>query len=151
MAGPPAHLAVVHNSGCALRTGVRHNAICAADALTLPSCRKWWQVQVLLCSTCCARPRAHTCRTTDLRLSHVHCHHDHCVAHTPGALCGMQYLPGEAMGAYQQDLRLVEEGLFKLPWDMTALRNRQYNPLHIASQVRAFSQVLALKSPPLHE
>ena len=67
------------------------------------------------------------------------------MAHTPGALCGMQYLPGEAMGAYQQDLRLVEEGLFKLPWDMTALRNRQYNPLHIASQVRSFcGAVLAL-------
>lgn len=42
------------------------------------------------------------------------------------------------MGAYEQDLRLIKEGAFKLPWDMTTPGHRQFNPLYIASQFRRF-------------
>ena len=50
----------------------------------------------------------------------------------------MQRLPAEAMGAYAQDLALIKEGVFKLPWDMTTPRHRQFNPAFVLQQGRRF-------------
>eukprot|EP01023_Acetabularia_acetabulum_P040519 TRINITY_DN3928_c0_g1_i2.p1 TRINITY_DN3928_c0_g1~~TRINITY_DN3928_c0_g1_i2.p1 ORF type:complete len:302 (-),score=30.77 TRINITY_DN3928_c0_g1_i2:63-968(-) len=36
--------------------------------------------------------------------------------------------PAEAMVSYNQDLRNIKQGLYKLPWDMTTLQHHQYNP-----------------------
>eukprot|EP01024_Parvocaulis_polyphysoides_P024294 TRINITY_DN2227_c0_g1_i1.p1 TRINITY_DN2227_c0_g1~~TRINITY_DN2227_c0_g1_i1.p1 ORF type:complete len:432 (-),score=40.73 TRINITY_DN2227_c0_g1_i1:21-1205(-) len=40
----------------------------------------------------------------------------------------------EAIFAFQQDLKNIENGLYKLPWDMTTLQHHQYNPQFIAQQ-----------------
>lgn len=38
-----------------------------------------------------------------------------------------------------QDYKNIEDGLYKLPWDMTTPRNRQYDPLHMLSTVVSFA------------
>ena len=38
-----------------------------------------------------------------------------------------------------QDYKNIEAGLYKLPWDMTTLRNRQYDPLHVLSTAATFA------------
>lgn len=38
-----------------------------------------------------------------------------------------------------QDYKNIEDGLYKLPWDMTTPRNRQYDPLHMMSTVVSFA------------
>ena len=50
----------------------------------------------------------------------------------------VQRLPAEAMGAYAQDLALIKEGVYKLPWDMTTLRHRQFNPAFVLQQGHRF-------------
>lgn len=42
------------------------------------------------------------------------------------------------MGAYQQDLRVIKEGGYKLPWDMTTLGHRQTNPLYMAGKASEY-------------
>eukprot|EP01024_Parvocaulis_polyphysoides_P034659 TRINITY_DN306_c1_g1_i4.p1 TRINITY_DN306_c1_g1~~TRINITY_DN306_c1_g1_i4.p1 ORF type:complete len:508 (+),score=73.91 TRINITY_DN306_c1_g1_i4:96-1619(+) len=36
--------------------------------------------------------------------------------------------PAEAMVAYKQDLKNIQQGLYKLPWDMTTPQHHQYDP-----------------------
>lgn len=50
----------------------------------------------------------------------------------------MQTLPAEAIGTWSQDLKLIQQGAFKLPWDMTTFGHRQFNPLWVAGQARRF-------------
>ena len=38
-----------------------------------------------------------------------------------------------------QDYKNIEAGLYKLPWDMTTLRNKQYDPFHILSTINTFA------------
>lgn len=38
-----------------------------------------------------------------------------------------------------QDYKNIEAGLYKLPWDMTTLRNRQYDPRHVLSTAATFA------------
>lgn len=40
----------------------------------------------------------------------------------------------EAVAMYRQDLAAIKAGRYKLPWDMTTLSHRQYNPLHVATE-----------------
>lgn len=40
----------------------------------------------------------------------------------------------EGFGMHQQDLEAIKSGAYKLPWDMTTLTHRQYNPLYILSK-----------------
>jgi hypothetical protein len=35
---------------------------------------------------------------------------------------------------YKQDLDAIKQGAFKLPWDMTTISHRQYNPLFVLSK-----------------
>lgn len=37
----------------------------------------------------------------------------------------------EAVAVYKQDLEYIKDGQYKLPWDMTTLSHRQYNPLFV--------------------
>jgi hypothetical protein len=37
----------------------------------------------------------------------------------------------EALAMYKQDLEAIKQGAFKLPWDMTTVSHRQYNPLFV--------------------
>ena len=39
-----------------------------------------------------------------------------------------------------QDYKNIEAGLYKLPWDMTTLRNKQYDPWHVLSTAVTFAQ-----------
>lgn len=39
---------------------------------------------------------------------------------------------------FEQDLRLIKSGAFKLPWDMTTPGHRQFSPFFLASQLRRF-------------
>ena len=43
------------------------------------------------------------------------------------------------MYACMQDYKNIEAGLYKLPWDMTTLRNRQYDPFHVLSTISTFA------------
>ena len=38
-----------------------------------------------------------------------------------------------------QDYKNIEAGYYKLPWDMTTLRNRQYDPFHVLSTISTFA------------
>jgi hypothetical protein len=40
----------------------------------------------------------------------------------------------EALAMYKQDLEAIKQGAFKLPWDMTTIGHRQYNPLFVLSK-----------------
>ncbi|KAK9815790.1 hypothetical protein WJX72_009506 [[Myrmecia] bisecta] len=53
------------------------------------------------------------------------------VAKNP-SLEGTARMLAETMAMYNQDLVHIQEGLYKLPWDMTTLTHRQYNPLFVA-------------------
>jgi len=44
----------------------------------------------------------------------------------------------EGFGMYQQDLAAVRAGEYALPWDMTTLSHRQYNPLYILRNTALF-------------
>lgn len=35
---------------------------------------------------------------------------------------------------WKQDLENIKNGLYKMPWDMTTLSHRQYNPLFVLSR-----------------
>lgn len=39
-----------------------------------------------------------------------------------------------------QDYKNIEAGIYKLPWDMTTLRNKQYDPLYILRTAVSFAQ-----------
>jgi hypothetical protein len=39
----------------------------------------------------------------------------------------------------EQDLKNIEAGVYKLPWDMTTLRNKQYDPLHLMRTALTFA------------
>lgn len=39
-----------------------------------------------------------------------------------------------------QDYKNIEDGMYKLPWDMTTPRNRQYDPLHVMNTVASFAK-----------
>lgn len=45
----------------------------------------------------------------------------------------------EPLTMYYQDYKNIEAGVYKLPWDMTTLRNRQYDPFHVLSTVSTFA------------
>lgn len=45
----------------------------------------------------------------------------------------------EPLTMYYQDFNNIEAGLYKLPWDMTTLRNKQYDPFHVLSTVATFA------------
>lgn len=47
-------------------------------------------------------------------------------------------LASEAVASWEQDYRFIEQGLFKLPWDMTTLSHRQYSPLFAARRTLTF-------------
>ena len=38
-----------------------------------------------------------------------------------------------------QDYKNIEAGVYKLPWDMTTLRNKQYDPLHVLRTASTFA------------
>ncbi len=38
-----------------------------------------------------------------------------------------------------QDFKNIEAGVYKLPWDMTTLRNKQYDPFHVLRTVSTFA------------
>ncbi|DBB16477.1 TPA: hypothetical protein ACH3X3_014754 [Trebouxia sp. C0006] len=40
---------------------------------------------------------------------------------------------------YHQDFKNIEAGVYKLPWDMTSLRNKQYDPLHVMRTALTFA------------
>eukprot|EP00879_Flechtneria_rotunda_P014865 GHRR01015532.1.p1 GENE.GHRR01015532.1~~GHRR01015532.1.p1 ORF type:complete len:444 (+),score=155.17 GHRR01015532.1:980-2311(+) len=44
----------------------------------------------------------------------------------------------EAIAMWQQDLANIKAGWYKLPWDMTTLTHRQYNPIYIMSRSAQF-------------
>eukprot|EP00798_Chlamydomonas_sp_ICE-L_P005822 gene5822-6107_t len=44
----------------------------------------------------------------------------------------------EAVGSWRQDYDNIDRGLYKLPWDMTTLTHRQYNPLFAISRTVSF-------------
>ncbi|KAF6266375.1 S-adenosyl-L-methionine-dependent methyltransferase [Scenedesmus sp. NREL 46B-D3] len=44
----------------------------------------------------------------------------------------------EALAVYKQDLESIKQGAFKLPWDMTTVSHRQYNPLFVLSKSAQF-------------
>ncbi|WIA35683.1 hypothetical protein OEZ86_004089 [Tetradesmus obliquus] len=44
----------------------------------------------------------------------------------------------EALAMYKQDLEGIKQGAFKLPWDMTTITHRQYNPLFVLSKSAQF-------------
>lgn len=46
---------------------------------------------------------------------------------------------GIDVSAVLQDYKNIEAGVYKLPWDMTTLRNRQYDPFHVLSTVSTFA------------
>jgi len=39
----------------------------------------------------------------------------------------------------EQDFKNIEAGVYKLPWDMTSLRNKQYDPLHVMRTALTFA------------
>jgi len=39
----------------------------------------------------------------------------------------------------EQDFKNIEAGVYKLPWDMTSLRNKQYDPLHVVRTALTFA------------
>ena len=45
---------------------------------------------------------------------------------------------GEAMLSYYQDYENIKEGKYRLPWDMTTLTHRQFNPLYILQKGTRF-------------
>lgn len=40
----------------------------------------------------------------------------------------------EAVAVYKQDLENIKRGMYKLPWDMTTIGHRQYNPLFVLNK-----------------
>jgi len=40
----------------------------------------------------------------------------------------------EAYEMFRQDLTNIQQGVYKLPWDMTTLNHRPYNPLYALSK-----------------
>lgn len=40
----------------------------------------------------------------------------------------------EGIAMYRQDLASIKSGAYKLPWDMTTLTHRQYNPLYMLNR-----------------
>ena len=49
--------------------------------------------------------------------------------------CGCSGLTGRIWGCrFQQDLAHIKAGHYKMPWDMTTLTHRQYNPLYAAAK-----------------
>eukprot|EP00878_Enallax_costatus_P019970 GHUV01021087.1.p1 GENE.GHUV01021087.1~~GHUV01021087.1.p1 ORF type:complete len:502 (+),score=114.24 GHUV01021087.1:180-1685(+) len=44
----------------------------------------------------------------------------------------------ECIAVWKQDLENIKKGLYKLPWDMTTLSHRQYNPLFVLSRSAQF-------------
>ncbi|DBB02563.1 TPA: hypothetical protein ACH3X3_011548 [Trebouxia sp. C0006] len=45
----------------------------------------------------------------------------------------------EPLTMYYQDFKNIEAGVYKLPWDMTTLRNKQYDPFHVLRTVSTFA------------
>ncbi|KAL3130821.1 hypothetical protein ABBQ38_000156 [Trebouxia sp. C0009 RCD-2024] len=45
----------------------------------------------------------------------------------------------EPLTMYYQDYKNIEAGMYKLPWDMTTLRNKQYDPLHVLNTAASFA------------
>lgn len=39
----------------------------------------------------------------------------------------------------KQDFKNIEAGVYKLPWDMTSLGNKQYDPLHVMRTALSFA------------
>ncbi len=39
----------------------------------------------------------------------------------------------------EQDFKNIQAGVYKLPWDMTSLRNKQYDPLHVVRTAITFA------------
>jgi hypothetical protein len=50
----------------------------------------------------------------------------------------MQFLPAEVYATFQQDLRLIKEKKYRLPWDMTTPGHRQYNPGFVLGEAWRF-------------
>jgi hypothetical protein len=46
----------------------------------------------------------------------------------------VQHLSAEAINTFKTDLRCINEGMYKLPWDMTTPTHRQYNPFWVLQQ-----------------
>jgi hypothetical protein len=46
----------------------------------------------------------------------------------------VQHLSAEAINTFKTDLRCINEGLYKLPWDMTTPTHRQYNPFWVIQE-----------------
>ena len=44
----------------------------------------------------------------------------------------------ECVGTWQQDKEAIDEGVYRLPWDMVTLSNRQYNPIWSLLKVAQF-------------
>ena len=40
----------------------------------------------------------------------------------------------EGIAMYRQDLANIKSGAYKLPWDMTTITHRQYNPLFVLNK-----------------
>ncbi|GMH42997.1 hypothetical protein BSKO_10919 [Bryopsis sp. KO-2023] len=53
---------------------------------------------------------------------------------------GALYRILNAFAMYDQDLRNIQQGLYKKPWDMTSLTHRQSNPLYVAYKSAQFLQ-----------
>lgn len=58
-----------------------------------------------------------------------------------GSTVGLEALPRSqhGSGCVIQDYKNIEAGMYKLPWDMTTLRNKQYDPLHVLSTAATFA------------
>ena len=46
-------------------------------------------------------------------------------------------MSSSAIAAWEVDLRLIQEGVYKLPWEMTTPRHRQFNPFWVLPEVFA--------------
>jgi hypothetical protein len=62
----------------------------------------------------------------------------------------VQMNTGEVIGTYISDLRLIKAGIFRLPWDMTTIGHRQFDPFYIAKDVARtvgeFTRVLSSRA-----